>query len=479
MKSRIAILTIFALLLSGGLADAEQVRLRTGDLLQGEVVGEQSTENHLAFRLYRTGGIFKLRWDQLIREDKDRLQELLGYAEIGEEEVPREPGHEILLRNGERVRGLVLNPEDMSGDVRVRTATGERAYPRDMVAKIEPAEVEAPEIYSTEELYQRYLQRLDPETYSAHIELADLCMRIGAYEQAKQHYELSLEDEEIPDEKAQMVKNRLMRVEVFLEAKEATDRVGAIKRLRWQKRFDEALEGLSQLESDYQDNEKILDLLQIERLTRQITADRRKHFMTEVRRRFYRVLNALVRDKVREKELGMKDALLWAQNQKGLTQDIFSELSAQTGLGDPEARELWEARTKGQVKRYNYGSATFMHHEVAAKTRKLVQAARAGNRQRQGGRNNPRGGGQQQQQKPKTAAEWWEAHGLREKENLVKAWFAEFAGVLEVARIENQSCSNCGGKGVTITNDASTGEQVRFICTVCNLAGHERIVICR
>ena len=61
----------------------------------------------------------------------------------------------------------------------------------------------------------------------------------------------------------------------------------------------------------------------------------------------------------------------------------------------------------------------------------------------------------------------------------MKAWFAEFGNVLTMLRSEVNSCKSCGGKGITIMQGGLSGEETRLICPVCNLAGHERVVVAR
>ena len=42
-----------------------------------------------------------------------------------------------------------------------------------------------------------------------------------------------------------------------------------------------------------------------------------------------------------------------------------------------------------------------------------------------------------------------------------------------------QPCRNCSGTGLTKTIDPMSNEEIQHICTQCNLAGGERVVICK
>ncbi|MEN8151233.1 MAG: hypothetical protein ABFS86_15565, partial [Planctomycetota bacterium] len=470
MKIRITILAVVLVVATGLPAAGEQIRLKTGDFLQGDVIGERSSDDVLTIRLYRTGGIFTLRWDQLTIEDEARIKESLGLGADIDEDVEMVDGHIVLLKDGSHVIGRVENPDDTTGPVRLKLATGTRDYPRDFVAKITPTKVQAQAVDTPEDIYERFLEEEgEPETGDDHIRFAEKCMGIGLYDKAKTHYEAALEDEELPDERVQLVKNRLTKVAIYVQAKDATDRVKQIKRLRFQKKFDEALAEVDKLLEEYAENPKILELLKLERLKRQVTADREKYFRKEVHRRFFRTFDRIVRDKVRDKEVGMKDAQLWAQTPKGLTQEIFDRLAEDLGIEAAEAMDFFAERTSRQVHRYNYGTGTFIHPDMMARARKMMAAARGA--RRAAGRNaRNRGAAQRQQEKPKSPDEWWnDVAGSKDKERFLRAHFAEAAGVLTVLRFELQACRNCGGKGVTVTQDANSAEEVRHICTQCNL----------
>jgi len=482
MKARITFLTLLIGVAIVAPVAGEQIRLRTGDFLQGDIIGERSNEEILTIRLYRTGGVFSLKWEQLTVEDEARIRESLGLATDVEEEVETVEGHLVLLRDSTQVIGLVTNPEAKSGPVEMRLSTGPRSYPREFVAKITPTLVPALAVHSAEELYARYIEKEgEPEGGDAQVRLAEYCMRINYYEKAKVHFDLALEDEELPDSRVQNVKNRLTKVEVYIQAKDATDRVRQIKRLRFQKRFDQALEEVNKLLEEYAEEEEILKVLRLDRLRRQVTADREKYFRREIQRRFFRTLDRTIRDKVRDDEVGLKDAQLWSQTPKGLAQEVFDKLAADLEIEAVEAREFFDNRSGSQIKRYNYGSGTFIHPEMQAKARKLIAGAKAAQRnQARNQRNRGAAGPRRQQERPKTADEWWnDIAGTKDREKFVRAWFAETGGVLSVLRFETKPCRNCSGTGLTKSIDPMSNEEIQRICTQCNLSGGERVVICK
>jgi hypothetical protein len=340
--------------------------------------------------------------------------------------------------------------------------------------------VPALEVYNPDELYEMYFEEVAPETPGEHVDLAKRLIQVENYAKTKEHLEVALEDEEFREtDQAQAVRNLIARVEVFLKAEDALKRVREVKKYAFQKRFDSALAEISTIREEYAEDEAILKLLRLERLEKKITSDRRSYFVKQVQKKFYTVMGSFVGKKAGDKEITLNEVVQWVQAPKGLAQEIFTKLTEDLGIEEEEVREFWDARTSRQVHRYNYGGGTFIHPEVAAKTRKAAKPRKRGSSRTSRGSRGGRSSGPKKAQKPKTGEEWWTRAKKRERENFAKARFAEFGNILSVLRFEVRSCTNCGGKGVLISHNAATAEEVRTICPVCNLAQHERIVICR
>lgn len=366
MRTKLAGILLVCLL--AGVARAEQLRLRTGDFLQGEVVPDRSDDENVAVRLYSTGGEFLVRWDQLIPEDEKRLRDNLGLSPWDEAEVPTVPGYMVILKKeGEVILGVVENVTDRSKPLRIRTVIGTREITWDQIADVKETRVDALTIYEPSELAKMALEEMRPATSADYFQLALREMQFQAYREALEHLKKSLEDQEFAGtEQGQSARNLLARVEILVRAGDGLKRVRDVKNLRFQKRFDQSLEEIKKLREEYEQNPAILKLLDLDRLEKQIASDRRNYFVTEVRRRFFTMMEELVAAKARErdsedksKDISAKVAAQWAVNPRGLAQEIFAAICEQTGVKEAEAKELWEARGRGMVRRYNYGGATF------------------------------------------------------------------------------------------------------------------------
>jgi hypothetical protein len=482
--------TAFICLLSfcvlSGIAGAEQVRLRTGDYLQGEINSDQSDEDRLTIKLFSTGGVISLKWDQLIVEDQKRLREQLGLSGWDDEEEVLIPGHQVMFQNGTLEEGVAENPDSAGEPLKLKTPSGVRTYPRDTVAKIMPTLVPALSVYTPDEIYEYYLNKYAPESAAGHADLGRMLVKVEAYRQARDHFLLALEDEDYAaTEQAQIVRNQLAKVEVYVKAEEALDRVRGVRRLYFQKRFDDALAEIDTLRTEYEEDPSILKILSLDRLETQVVSGRRGHYLKEVRRLFFRILDELVNKKIREKDpedrtkdISMNSVKQWVSNPRGLTQEIFVAIAEKTGLTDQEAREFWDDRKPGQVKRYNYGTGSFIHPEVAGKVSQMIRP-KGGRKKAKSSR---RRAAPQRKKAPKlkTADTWWEEASNKSRRDWSRAWYAENGnGVLQVLRIETKICRSCGGMGFKITHSATDAQEVKTVCKVCNLAQHERVVICR
>ncbi|MCU0726495.1 MAG: hypothetical protein MUE73_12010, partial [Planctomycetes bacterium] len=377
--------TVLAVLLVSGGVGAEQVRLRTGDLLQGEIVSDRTDENVVAIRLYSTGGEFTVRWDQLTPEDEKRLRDSLGLTPWNQGESPVVPGHLVLFKSGEVLTGVAENPADRSRPLRVRTTVGSRDIPWDTINEVRETEIEALTVYTPDELAAMYMEEMKPASAADWFGYGKKCVQAEAYAQAADALRRALEDTEFAStEQGGLARNTLARVEILVKAADALKRVRDVKNMGFQKRFDAALAEIGNLRKEYEANPAILKLLELDRLERQVAGDRRKHFITEVRRRFFNLFEQLVSNKVREKDpddrsrdISAKAAVAWAVNPKGLGQEIFTAIAEQTGLAEPEAREFWTDRGRGQTRRFSYGGGTFNHPEVAAKVQRVLSPAAA------------------------------------------------------------------------------------------------------
>ncbi len=481
-----AIICLLSLCFLSGMAGAEQVRLRTGDYLQGEINGDRTDEDHLTIKLFSTGGIIRLRWDQVIVEDQKRLRDQLGLSGWEEAEEVLIPGHQVMLQSGDLVEGLAENPDAVGEALVLRTASGLRTYPRATVSKIIPTVVPALSVYTPDDLYEYYLKEYAPESAASHADLGRMLVKVEAFKQARDHFNIALEEEDYAaTEQAQMVRNQLAKVEVYIKAEEALDRVRGVRRLYFQRRFDQALAEIATLRSEYQEDPSILKILNLDRLETQVATGRRGHFLKAVRRLFFRQLDDLVNRKIREKDpedrtksLSLNTVKQWVTNPRGLTQEIMAALAEKTGLSEQEVREFWDDRKPGQFKRYNYGTGTFIHPEVAGRVNQALRPQARRRSPRSSRRTQPR----KKANAPKlvTADQWWEGASNKQRRDWARAWYAENGqGVLQVLRIETRVCPTCGGLGFKISYSATDASETKTVCKTCNMAQHERIVICR
>lgn len=358
-------------------------------------------------------------------------------------------GHRLLLKTGKELTGILLNPEAKEGPHELKTPGGMRSIPRDVVARVIAEKIPVTHALTTEEAYQRFLKEIGPEKPAGHVELADLCLRTGAYARAKEHYAKALEDAAFAESaEAATIRRRIQGAEVLAKYQGLRERVALIKKLAFHKRFKAALEELAALRKEIAGDELANKILDLDRLEKDIVQRRRKHFTKEVARLLPIELKRRVSAKVREKKLEVRDAVSWAQSKSGLKAELMEAIAKKVKIAVEDVEGMWTARAEGRLRRFSYRSGTFIHPSVAGK-KKPKKRPKKGERVK----------------KPKSATTWWEGSGTKERAAFITAWFAEYAGMYRVIRFEQRTCSPCGGRGAG--------------CAGCNHAGHERIVVCR
>jgi len=425
-----------------GILHAEEIRLRDGSMVQGDVLKDQSDDKTLAVRVYATGGVIRIPWKDVAGETVERLRG------VYDKEVTV-AGHRLLLANGNTVVGRVENPGEAEGPVVLKTPTGRREYPRSAVASIEAEEVPVHAVFTAGEYAAIVIAERAPATPAAHLEVADLLFRAGAYREAAKQYELALAGG-VPGE-ADRIRRKLKEIAIFLKAEGAMERLTGVKKLRFRKRFDEALVEVEALRKELADSPAILRLLDLDRIERGIRVARGDHYRREVRRKFHDALDRAVKEKAADKSVSLRDALAWCRDGKGLAAGVFAAIAEDEPFDAAAARRIFASRRMKRVRRYRYGGGAFLHPELKA------AAAEAPTRR----------------PAPRSPEDWWRTADERDRRGLLAAWFAEFGGVLEVVRCEERPCPNCAGKGLV---HYSTGAAV---CPTCNLAGHDRIVVVR
>jgi hypothetical protein len=477
-------------------ADGEVVRLKDGRMLQGEIDASKTTDDAVVIALYRDGAVIRVLWDRVLGRDARRLREDLG-LEVVEGDTYLMDGHELMLGNGETMRGLVVEVEGGRPEViYLKTSEGgdrPQEVPRSLVIKTIEIELPVLDVYTVDEAVAEKMKEvlgeertIDQLTGAEVAAVANYCYKLGAYERAKELFESLLEREDFAEKT--MVANKLKNLGELIKAKDAGKMVAEIRRKAFLKRFKEALEIVKEFRENYGDLEQVVALHRIDSIEKRLNIALKEQRIQKVSAEWFRIMSRKVGEHVRMKDqdgepVSLKEAMSWAT--KDLTREILADLAAKMELEEEQILELWKARkAKAHTATYGYGS--FAAPEEAARIRarkkeatkdlsreeirrRLQQAAQ----RRQQAQN-------KKQKPPKTPDQWWEKAPSSSKRNWLTAFYVEHGDAqFEIIRVYWESCGTCAGKGYKIHNIAQSGDgdgQEKVRCETCNGHGNVRMV---
>jgi tetratricopeptide (TPR) repeat protein len=129
-----------------------------------------------------------VKWTDLVEEDARRLRIGFGLDLTEDEEKGLIEGHELKLKGGLSVRGLLHRIDD-EGSYWMRVQGNLLPYPKDRVKRLDAVRIGEDEAYGPEEVYARRLSRRPPQTAEEHRRLADYLYDVGNFDAARQHYD--------------------------------------------------------------------------------------------------------------------------------------------------------------------------------------------------------------------------------------------------------------------------------------------------
>lgn len=484
-----------ALALLACTAKADIIELVNGNVLQGDIVSGQTTDEGLAVNVYDTNGIVIIRWDHIVESRRKQLR-LENGIDLPEETVELVKGHKVLLNSGATIVGWSDNPRDTSQPLHMKTRTGTKEYDRSTLAgKVEDADIDGLVIYTVEELYQKILDDARPETAAAHKALAQRCMNIGAYDHAKQHLEACKADDAfMATVEGHAVEPMLRQAELMIRAKGAADLVQQIKQAQNAARWNDALKLLNQIDTEYKD-EQIRKAIGFDLLEARVVKGRDTYFQRAIALDVYKVLDQLTDKKAREQKPLRPDAAgtapgagvaaqgsiaaarQWANRE--LSAQLWEKVGTDLGLTKEELEKYWKVRSVKNIRRASYGTGSFIMVKKAA-----APGAKPGGdapqRRRPPSSDKDKGGKNVPDkpvavEKPLTEEQWWETRAASEKGNWLTAYYVETSGYFDVVRADEVNCDQCGGTG-KITSTGTDGGESSTFCKKCNEAGRFRTV---
>ena len=458
-------------------ADADVVHLRTGESVKGRPVQGRCDEKVLVIEDFMSGATRTILWTVVDPEDRQRLQEELGLINKALKAIM---GHRLVieLQGGAKdvLRGLIVRENDST--VTLLRGGDELEVRKSMIVDRETEEMDPRDIWSPEQLVERFLKELENEdgvdindlTSRQKFRVAEYAEKAGDFETAKKHYTSCTEDPEFL--LANVAKQRLERVESILRDAAALKDLREMRMALSLKNFRKVREMLAEFPRTHENAGEAIQN-RLDRAKKEFIQRRNDYFQLEAKIDFPKIVLKLIKSKVGEDEVGLSDCTAWTR--KELQKLAFDELTALFSKKDEvtpeEARAFWENRPKSNWRTATYGAGTFIVEPPKIKPPKRKSGNKNKNRSKSGGAAPPI-----KIPKPPTRDQWWEGASTSHRQSWVMAFFAENSGLFEVSdRPTYSKCPKCNGEGLE-SKRFQTGAVMYYLCTRCGGAQRDKRV---
>ncbi|HZL99536.1 MAG TPA: hypothetical protein VFD43_04715 [Planctomycetota bacterium] len=470
------------------LAPAEIVRLKDGTLVHGEI--EDFDEGTgFTLRLTDTGGVVRLRWENLGAAEVRRIKESRGFTGEDTEPYLVNVVH-LVMQNGTTETGLLV--DDGRRDVyTLRRRNGTDSFPRQYVKSVQSGRVEGLSVYSPEDLYRVILDEQGPlATAADHLRVAVACEGAGLYPLALEHYELVRQLD--PRLKPDLIVARIERARIRVEDKAETDVLDEIRNRLYKNQFDEALAMVEQFERTYPASRQLGDAAQLQA---EIGRRRRDHYADRIVSDYFSFLGKSLGEIARKDGMTLGVALESLDN--AVHDELLQKLAAAYTMTDEGVAQLWEGRQGGSVRTSSYGTGTFIlgrqkaldwvgtgdeedepagpaepeaDEDLEDRIEKLLKK-----RQEEAAKRAKESASGSELSEGATPDEWWEAASTDERTQFLAAYYAESSKQLQVVRTKPRNCRICQALG-TIEMMNEKGEVEARTCLTCKGLKYERLV---
>jgi len=463
------------------------------EILKGTVLGHD--EEGFTFLPAETDTPVTIPWSGLHRREAARIRKLLGGRS-----APGAPADDELVevtvittKTDARFEGVEVAGRSTPEAVCLERRGMVVSVPREIVARTSKEKRPARLYLSPEARYERRRAGFDRNTAKGHFEAAAYCGKIGLAEKGIEHLEKCrvLDDRYVPRTEKLMaeLKAQLLRAKAPRPAGPAAARPteAELRRLvvsRWYTAIDEALhdfvrKGIAEMVVPM----RLIRIKGSNEVYRGVVKEETEDeillwnadTMTEVRIAKNMIHSNTARPtpkKVRAATFAEAKAYV-TDAQGGIGAEVAGKVAAACGVGESQAREIWEGRLKKRIRHSEDGTKKILPRYYSLREANYgpgswLRDAGTGAAPAAGG-----GAGGAAAPDPE---QWWKSCPAESRVAVLRAICYE--ALLDVVSVKTTKCSGCGGKGRTIAIDP-VGAASWAICTVCRGKGVEYKIVCR
>jgi tetratricopeptide (TPR) repeat protein len=481
------------------------LRLRSGAIAFGEILAHDP--EGIRFRMLETGGEVPLPWSTLDPVEADEMRLRYGYVQADAEELMLDADR-LELANGAEVVGRIVERTDTH--IWVKRAEGTVPIPKTSVrGAITSVQAPALDVFTREELYQEKAFELQGRLAAdgrsgaqAHDELARYAERLFDFAHALEHYQRAAALD--PTYEAARLAQDVARATSKAALQQQVDHLAEIDLQRARKRYDKAIELVTQFRTLYPKSPLLADLAKLqERVAKSQERDLRAEIVSRVHFWTVRLARETGRKAVFEEVQGYLDEKMAEDVMQKVRDDVQT---IAPGVEVDQVRRLWGERKGGKVRTATYGLGTWLLGESAraeldqtkekaaaepekgsqSEARKKLEQRIQRYLENQKLTRSSGGGEASDDEDPQVFWEGWTSAG---RSQWVLSYFAEKSGEFRdlVARFD--PCRECGGTGARdmlfTGNAGSAGEDgkgaaqagsVLVPCPACHTLGIVRRV---
>jgi len=484
-------------------APTTMLRLKSGAVAFGSVLAHDP--DGIRFRLLETGGEVPLPWGVLDPNEADEMRTRFGYVETESEELLIDADR-IELANGAELVGRIVDRTDTH--LWVKRAEGTVPIPKTQIrGTIATVQTPALDVFTKDELYQEKAFELqsrlgDPGRTGAqaHDELARFAERLFDFPHALEHYQRAAALDPTLD--SARITDSIARATEKAALQEQVDALAEIDLQRARKRYDKALELLTQFRTLYPKSPLLEDL---NKLRERVAKSQERDLRDEVVSRWHFWAVRLAREAARKTNFEEVQGYL----DEKIGEDVAAKVAEDAqqiapGVTPDQVRRLWGERKGGKYRTASYGLGTWLLHDSARaeldQTKEKEAEAEKGTASEARKKLEDRikryldnqklvrssSGEVDDSEDPQVFWEQWNWAG---RSQWVLAYYAEKSGDFRDLQARFENCRECGGRGardVLFTGQAGSAEEgakvgsgageVLVPCPACHTIGIVRRV---
>jgi|GEM_PF-1821384 len=481
-----ALLAILALAAPAAAGEQDTVKLKSGRVLTGLVLVDDSNREGFTVQRWDTGGSVFVRWTQITEVERARLSsrvadvKVLGVMLDGVR----------AMTAGRDVVGVLQKEDATTLHIKTKDAKAPVQVPKSALLRPhESIKVPESEAYSADEMVDLRLAKANDKDYASMKELGAFAASVKLYERAKEYYQkaASVADAKSKEE----IDEILTRNEALIKEEKAAGLVAQAKELIKNIEFPKAIETAKKLLSEFPDTEVAKQnkglAEEIQKKQKDYETNRTEYLAENVpaayKDRRAGLLNQYASTKYKIAEV--------LQKVNKIDEEVVADLAKRNKATPEEINAAWGKREL-KPKTVSYGDGTWIvkgGKDGGLDTDQRTQPNANPNKNQNnnnggfnfnGGRNN-NGGNKGQNTQPQTLGkkletkdEWWATASTSDRRNFVEAEYAKNSSAVK-KEVKTKKCTVCKGEGMS--KETRQGYPCDCVCSRCHGAKEEEIVI--